>query len=341
MSAAGALERLRDRSSGTGFVDMLFVPAVVLLLGVYLAATSDAFLTDTNLTNILLQASILAIVAFGATFVILAGELDLSVGTGAALVSVIAAQVMKDSGSIALGLLAGIGIGLLVGALNGAVVTRLEVPSFIATLGMFIIAHGVALAITDGGVVAGLPEGVGALANDKFLGLQWVIWLMFGVFAVLYFVQRQTAFGIKVFAVGGNREAARLSGIPVERIRFLVFVISGLTIGIAGLALMARVESGQPNAGGLLALESIAAIVVGGTSLLGGRGSVARTLWGVLLIAVLRNGLDLKGVDEDLKQVVIGVVFIGAASVDFFRRQLSRRKTELADIPTAREAPVT
>lgn len=325
---AGRAIRVRRRGEATKWLDLLFVPTVVLLLCVYLSVTNDVFLTEVNITNILVQASILAIVAFGVTFVILAGELDLSVGTGSALVSVVAALVIKDTGSILIGLVAGLGLGTLIGVINGLIITRLEVPSFIATLGMFIIAAGVALAATDGGVVAGLPSGVGDLANSEFLGIQLLIWFTLVVFAVLYFVQRQTAFGIKVFAVGGNRESARLSGIPVERIRFLVFVISGITIGIAGLALLSRVESGQPNANAQLALEAIAAIVVGGTSLTGGRGSIARTLWGVLLIATLRNGLDLEGVDEDFKQVVIGLVFIGAASVDFFRRQLTRRSGE-------------
>jgi ribose transport system permease protein len=324
-----ALARLRDTlRAPTGWLDILFVPLVVLGLGVYLTATSDVFLTGTNLQNILQQASVLAIAAFGTTYVILAGELDLSIGSGVALVSVIGAYVMKETGSIPVGLLAGLGAGTVLGIVNGLIVTRLEVPSFIATLGMMIIAHGIALAITNGGVVYGLPQGVGDLANNTFLGVQLVIWLMFAVFVVLYMIQRLTTFGVRVFAVGGNREAARLSGIPVNRIILLCFVIGGITIGIAGLALMSRVESGQPNAESLLGLEAIAAIVVGGTSLLGGRGSVARTLWGVLLIAVLDNGLDLKGVNDDVKQIVIGVVFIGAASVDFIRRQLRRRRSQ-------------
>jgi ribose transport system permease protein len=333
-TAAAAAELSRPKA-GAGarrsgkLLDLLFVPGVVLALCVYLSATQSQFLTSQNLTNILLQASILAIAAFGATFVILAGELDLSIGTGSALVSVVAAIVMKDSGVVT-GVAAAIGLGILIGVVNGLIITKLEVPSFIATLGMFIIVKGIATSMTNGGVVAGIPDSVGNLANDKFLGLQWLIWLMFAVFAVLYFVQRQTAFGIRVFAVGGNREAARLSGIRVDRIRFLVFVISGVTLGIAGLALLGLVQSGQPNANATLALEAIAAIVVGGTSLLGGRGSLPRTLWGVLLIAVLRNGLDLIGISEDTKQVVIGVVFIAAASVDFIRRQLTRRRGDAA-----------
>lgn len=337
--APGRTRRQIARIRGEGWGDVLFVPAVLLALVVYLSLANEYFLTSINITNVLIQAAILAVVAFGLTFVIIAGELDLSVGSGVALVSVIVAMVMRDSGSIPLGVLAGIGLGLGIGLLNGLIVTRLEVPSFIATLGMLTIAHGVALALTDGAVVSGVPIELGNLVNESFLGIRWVLWLVAAVFAVLYFVQTQTAFGVRVFAVGGNREASRLSAIPVDRIRLLCFVITGIAVGIAGVVLTARVQSGQPNAGGLLGLTAIAAIVVGGTNLLGGRGSISRTLWGVLLISVLENGLQLEGVNDDLRQVIIGAVFIGAASVEFFRRQMRRRRRAIVEAPAAAGAP--
>lgn len=322
------LDRLLTRSRAESWTDLLFVPVVLLILAVYLSVTNEFFLTGVNITNVLVQASILAIAAFGVTFVVIAAELDLSIGSGVALVSVVAALVMEGAGasSIAVGLLAGMGVGLTIGVINGLIVTRLEVPSFIATFGMLVIANGVALALTNGGVVGGLPDAVGDLTKAEIVGIPILIPTMFVVFFALLFVQNQTTFGVQVFAIGGNREAARLSGIPVDRVRFLCFLLSGITVAIAGLALMSRVESGQPNAAQLLPLEAVAAIVVGGTSIFGGRGSVVRTLWGVLLIATIRNGLDLEGVNDDLKQVTIGVVFIAAASVDFFRRQLGRRR---------------
>jgi ribose/xylose/arabinose/galactoside ABC-type transport system permease subunit len=332
-TSSTAERRAGVRRSGGAVFDLLFVPAVLLALALYLSATTSSFFTTANMTNVLLQASILAIVAFGITFVILAGELDLSAGTGSALGSVLAAQVMVNTGSIWAGVLAGIGFGLALGLVNGLLVTALEVPSFIATLGTFIIAQGIALALTNGGVVAGLPEGINDFTQGRLLGLPLLVWATLFIFLTLYFVQRQTTFGVRVLAVGGNSEAARLSGVPVNRIRLLVFLISGTTTGLAGLALLVRVQSGQPNANSTLALEAIAAVVVGGTSLLGGRGSIVRTLWGVLLIAVLRNGLDLKGIDENLKQVVIGVVFIVAASVDFLRRQVTRRRVRASSVP--------
>jgi ribose transport system permease protein len=295
---------------------------VIVALGAYFSAASPFFLTTLNITNLLIQGSILALVAFGVTFVILAGELDLSVGSGVGLVSVVAALVMRDTDSIVLGILVAFGVGLAIGAINGFVVTKLEVPSFIATFGMLVIANGIALAITDGGVVTGIPISIGNLATQSFLGIKWMIWLVAIVFVVLYVLQTQTAFGRRVMAVGGNREAARLAGIPVDRVRFLVFVVSGATMAIGGLALTSRVVSGQPNGGTLLELDAVAAIVIGGTSIFGGRGSLVRTLLGVLLIAELRNGLDLVGVGDDFKQVIIGAVLIVAASVAFVRGRI-------------------
>ncbi|MGI9556831.1 MAG: ABC transporter permease [Solirubrobacterales bacterium] len=319
------LRRRIDRIKGDGWGDVLFVPGVLVALFVYLSFANEFFLTQINITNITLQAATLAIVAFGLSFVIFAGELDLSVGAGVALVSVVSATVMRDTGSIFLGVLVCLAVGIILGAANGLIVTKLQVPSFIATFGVLTIVQGIALAMTDAQTVAGVPESIGSLANDSFLGIRWAIWLVIGVFATLFFVQTQTSFGVRVFAVGGNREASRLSAIPVDRIVLMTFVITGICVGLGGLVLTARVQSGQPNAGGLLALTAIAAIVVGGNNLLGGRGSISRTLWGVLLIAVLENGLQLEGVNDDVQRIVIGSVFIAAASAEFFRRQLRRR----------------
>lgn len=338
-SLKGRLHRRLNRIQGDGWGDVLFVPLALLALMVYLTFANEFFLTSLNITNILLQGTVLAIVAFGASFVIFSGELDLSVGAGVALVSVVGALVMRDTGSLLLGVVVCLAVGATIGLLNGLIVTKLQVPSFIATFGMLVIAQGVALALTDGATIAGLPDGLGTLANDSFLGIRWIVWIAIGVFATLLFVQTQTSFGVRVFAVGGNREASRLSAIPVDRIVLLCFVITGLAVGLGGLVLTARVQSGQPNAGGLLALTAIAAIVVGGNNLLGGRGSISRTLWGVLLLAVLENGLQLEGVNDDLQRVVIGVVFIAAASAEFFRRRLRSRARAAGEKQSGSEPP--
>lgn len=311
---------------GDTWPDLLFVPVAVLLLATYFSWVNPYFLTELNMKNLLVQGAILALVSFGVTFVILSGEFDLSVGSGVALSSVVAAFVMRDTGSLVLGLVVAVLVGCAIGVINGLVVTKLEVPSFIATFGMLTIAAGVALAATDGGVVTGLPSEISVLALESFLGLPWIVWLVIVAFAALYHLQKRTAFGIRVLAVGGNREAARLAGIPVDRVRFLCFVLSGVMIGVAAIALTSRLQSGEPNAGQDLALDAVAAVVIGGTSIFGGRGSLARTAWGVLLIATMRNGLDLEGVTDDLKRVIIGLVLIAAASTDFVRRKLRRRR---------------
>jgi ribose transport system permease protein len=330
--------RLLDRSGAFGWADLLFVPTVIVVLVVYFSSVNEFYLTSQNITNILVQGAVLAIVALGVTYVILSGELDLSVGSGVALASVVAAFVMRDTSSILLGIVAALGVGMFIGVVNGLIVTRLEVPSFVATFGMLVIAHGIALAATDGGVVAGLPLGIGDLALEGFLGIRWIVWIAIALFAVLWFVQTQTAFGVRIFAVGGNRTAAHLAGVNVNRVRLLAFVISGVAVGLGAIALTARLESGQPNGGILLELDAIAAIVIGGTSIFGGRGSVVRTLAGVLLIAVLRNGLDLQGVGDDLKQIIIGLVLITAASVDFVRRRMARRRDD-RQLPIGTAAP--
>ncbi len=326
---AALVSRLRRptslfRGEGGG-LDTLFVPVVLLVVCVWLSATSAVFLSTGNLRNLLDQMVMLAIVSFGGTFVILARQIDLSVGAGAAVVSVVGAGVMNATGSIPTALAVGVGVGVLVGVANGLVATVFEVPSFIGTLGMMVILRGLALHWTNGGIISGLPHAFDQLASARFGGLDYIVWLMVLVFVVLYVVQKQTTFGLRVFAVGGNPEAARLAGIPVKRVRFLTFAISGVTMGLAGLALLARTESGQPNGAYLLELYSVAAVVMGGTSLFGGRGSITRTLWGVLLIEVLQNGLDLNGVGFDFQQIIIGLVFIAAASVDFVRRRLAGR----------------
>lgn len=324
--AARRFAALPRRSGAHGWLDVLFVPVAIVIAVAYFASVNENFLTGINLRNMILQAAVLAIVAFGITFVILAGELDLSVGSGTALASVIGATVMVDSGSVVLGIIVALAAGIAIGVVNGLIVTLLEVPSFIATFGMLVIASGIALSITDGGVVSGLPSGIGDISLDSFLGVRWLIWLVIAVFLVLYFVQTQTAFGVRVKAVGGNRVAARLSGLKVQRVRFLVFVLSGVTIGIAAVALTSRLESGQPNAGLFLELDAIAAVVVGGTSIFGGRGSLMRTLFGVLLIAVIRNGLQVEGAGDALTLIVIGLVLMLATSVEFFRKALARRR---------------
>lgn len=300
--------------------DLAFVLIALLALGFTLSLASPYFLTPLNLTNVLLQASVLAIVSMGVTIVIISGNFDLSVGSGAGLVGVIAALVTIHTGSLALGTLAGLAVGLAIGLINGIVVTMFTVPSFIATLAMLVMARGAALAITNGQTIAGLPDIVSNFTSSV-VGIPIPVWIAAAVFALLHILLRHSRLGVQIYAVGGNAHAARLAGLPVTRIRTLAFIISGLTFAVAGLVLVGRLDSAQPTSGNLLELYAVAAVVLGGTSLYGGQGSIVRTIIGVLIIAVIQNGLSLMNVNSDLGNVILGAVFILASASGIIRRR--------------------
>ena len=313
------ITRARSRSE---WIDVGFVPVILLVLVVTLALLSKYFFTARNLTEVLLQAAILGIVSVGTTFVIVGGDLDLSIGANVALSGVVCGMAMSaTNNNIPIGILAGLGCGVLIGLINGLISTRLRVPAFVATLGMLVIGQGVALTLTNGASIANLPDAFGALANGNVLGLPALIWWMFLTFFAGYLVLHRTVFGIRTFAVGGNREAARLAGIRVDAVRVANFVISGLTGGIGGVLLAARVQAAQPTGGEIFTLYATAAVILGGTSLYGGRGSIFRTPLGVALIALLQNGLELLGVPYSNQQVAVGIVFIIAASSEFIRHR--------------------
>jgi ribose transport system permease protein len=302
-------------------LDAFFVPSLVVLLGIGLTLASPYFLTGRNLGQVLLQGAVLGIVAVGATFVIIGGDLDLSVGFNVALSGIVTALVIVESGSWPLGVLVGILAGVAIGLVNGLLAAVLGVPAFVATLGTGTIAGGLALWFTNGATISGLPRTFAALATTEFLGLQTLVWFMLGLFLVAGVVLHRTNFGIRVFAAGGNRDAAFLAGIPVARVRIANFMIAGACGGLAGVLLTARVQAGQPGVGTSLTLFATAAVILGGTSILGGMGSMQRTFFGVLLIAVVQNGLNLLGVDYALQQVAVGGVFVLAACSEVVRHR--------------------
>jgi ribose transport system permease protein len=302
-------------------LDIAFVVATLVALVVFLSFASPFFLTERNLSNVLLQVSVLAAVSFGVTIVIIAGHFDLSVGSGVAIVMVVGALVMRDTGSVGLGLLAGLATGLAVGLTSGVLVAVVRVPSFIATLGMLVIARGIARALSGGRTVAGVPNEFIDFMNASFLGLRLSVWVTLLVLVVFHVTLRHTRLGIQIYAVGGNPAAARLSGLRVARVQIAAFTMSAVAFSVAGLGLLGRLGSAQPNSGSLLELYSVAAVVLGGTSLYGGKGSVLRTLLGVLLIAVIQNGLNLLNVSSDLQMVLLGAVFILAAASGVLQRR--------------------
>jgi ribose transport system permease protein len=308
----------RARSALT--IDVLFVPATLLLLVVALSISTDTFLTEGNIKNVLTQMAVLAIVSFGVTVVMVGGGFDLSVGSQVAFHGSLGAIVMAATGSIWIGVLAGLASGAAFGSVNGLLVAGLSINPFIVTLGTLVIGEGAALAITDSRPVTGLPEGLREFGLGEPLGLAWIVWLMLACFLLVSFILHVTPFGLKVFATGGNFEAARLSGLRVKRITYATYVISGIFAAIAGLALTARLRSGQPTVGGFLELYAVAAVVLGGTSLYGGRGAMWRTFLGVVLISVIQNGLNLLNVPEPYQNITVGTVFILAASTELARR---------------------
>ena len=288
----------------------------LLGLVVVLWALTPYFLTVSNLLNIAEQATIIAIIAVGMTFVIITGGIDLSVGSLLAFSGVVMASALQRGLPLPLALTVGLGTGLVCGLTSGLLITVGRLPPFIATLGMMSVARGGALMFTDGRPISGFAETFRSLATGEILRVPTPVIIMLVVYAVAYFVLRRTKLGRYTYAIGGNEEAALLSGINVKLYKTLVYGIAGLLSGLAAILLTARLNSAQPIAGINYELDAIAATVIGGTSLLGGEGTVIGTLIGALIMAVLRNGLNLLGVSSFIQQIVIGAVIIVAVLID-------------------------
>ncbi|EJJ26727.1 ABC transporter permease [Rhizobium sp. CF142] len=295
----------------------------LLLLCLFLTFSTDAFLSVRNGLNILDQITVLGIMAVGMTFVILIGGIDLSVGSVLAL----AMMVMGWTANVA-GLPLGVGIvvaliaSMISGLIVGIMVTWFRVPAFIATLAMMSAARGVANMITDGQQIVGFPDWFMMLAIDRHFGiLTATVFLMLAVVAAAWVFLHFRAEGRMLYAVGGNPEVARLAGINVQLVTILVYMASAVLAGLAGIVLAARLDSVQPSSGFGYELDTIAAVVIGGTSLSGGAGGIGGTLIGVLIIGVLRNGLNLLNVSPFLQQVIIGVVIVLAVGAETIRKR--------------------
>jgi ribose transport system permease protein len=295
----------------------------LLALSIVLSLLSDRFLTASNVVNVLRQISINAIIAFGMTVVIIGRGIDLSVGSLLALTGVIGAGLAVGGLPAGLAVLAAMAIGTALGIFNGLFVAYAGIAPFIVTLAGLTIFRGAALAYTGGRPISGLPPLFTTLGYGDFLGLPVPIWIMLGFLIVTHVILRYTALGRAVYAIGGNEEAARLSGIPVRRVQAFTFAYSGLAAALAAMVLTGRLNSAQPSAGTMFELDAIAAVVVGGTSLFGGRGGVFGTLVGALIIGVINNGMNLLNVPSFYQQIVKGGVILGALLIE---RVLSTRK---------------
>lgn len=297
---------------------MLFVFIVVF------AILSPVFGSLANAQVILLAASTAALLAIGQTFVILSGGIDLSVGSVVGLAGVVAALLAQDSGWVT-AVLGGVGAGLLVGLFNGGVVAYGKVPPFVVTLGTMTIALGAGQVLSDGAPISELSSSFIAIANESWLGIPIPIIVMAAIFGGLWVVLNRTTFGMNIYAVGGNPLAATIAGIKTHRVVISAFALSGALAGLAGVLLASRVTAGIATTGTGYELDSIAAVVIGGISLMGGRGRLTGALVGVLIIATLNNGLDILNVSSFYQDIIKGSLIIAAVFVDV--RVRGRRET--------------
>jgi len=297
------------------------------LMVVALNVLSDKFLTPENTWNILRQISVNLCLSIGMTLVILSGGIDLSVGAVLALAGAVAAGLLKYGVALRfLGMrleftvtgavVAGLVTGAALGWVNGFAITRFKLPPFVATLGMLSIARGLTMLWTGGFPLTELGPRFGFIGTGAWLGMPLPVWIMLALTGLFIVVTQRTRFGRHLYAVGGNERAALLTGLRVNRIKIAVYTLAGALAGVAGLIVTARLDSAQPNAGLGYELDSIAAVVIGGTSLSGGRGSVAGTVLGCLIIGVLNNGLFLLNVSPFWQQVIKGLVILLAVAID-------------------------
>ncbi len=299
-----------------------FYPLVgLIVVSIVMVFASDSFLSYGNITNIVRQVSINALIAVGMTFVILTGGIDLSVGAVMALAGTLAAGLMAAGMNGVLALIICLLVGCGFGLANGAFVAFAGMPPIIVTLATMGIARGLGLIYTGGYPISGLPSWINWFGEGRVLGLQTPIVIMLIVYVVGWVLLERTPFGRYVYAIGGNETATRLSGVRVARSKLIIYGISGLTAAIAAIVLTGRLMSGQPNSGQGFELDAIAAVVLGGTSIAGGRGSLIGTLLGALLLGVLNNGLNMVGVNPYVQTVVKGVIILLAIYIGRERRR--------------------
>jgi ribose transport system permease protein len=306
--------------SAVNVVREYMIVVVVIVACIVLAFASDVFLTKENILNVLENAAPIGIIACALTFVTIAGEFDLSAGAMVILCGVVAAKLEPTfgvAGCFVVGLLAALAAGII----NGGLVTYLRINSFVCTLATGLMVAGLGLVITGGFLVAVTDQSYGDLAFNSFLGVKWSIWI-FAAFALACgFVLSRTGFGRWVYAVGGNVEAARLSGINTRFVKIVAFAVSGFAAGVAGVIVASKAGQAQAGDGISMVLQAFAAVVVGGTSVTGGRGAIWRTIFGVLFLALISNGFNLLSLNPVYQQIVQGAIILAAVGTDAMSRQ--------------------
>ena len=324
-AGAAVQDSFRRRVVGFRWENLFLLFAFLVMCGIF-SALSPAFLTVQNILNVLRQSSVVFFLASGQTFALLSAGIDLSQGSIVSLVSVMSADVMMRGFGFFPAVLAGMAIGTACGLFTGLWVGKARLNPFIATLGMNYIAAGVALLYTGGEPISGLPSDclsvMGWIGEGDFLGIPVPV-IFAGInLAIMYLFLNRTRLGRYIYSIGGNQEAAVVSGINASRVKIWVYTLSGLLSGIGGLILTSRCISGQPIlGGGTLLLESLGAVVIGGTSLFGGEGGIIRTLLGVMIMSFGINGLNLLATSTYLQDVVVGVIIIVSVWIGILRRK--------------------
>lgn len=291
--------------------------ALLLIVVVVSIATKGLFLNSDNIMNLLQQVTVNALLAVGMTYVILTAGIDLSVGSILAFSGMVTASfVTGDDTNLFLGIFLGITAGAFFGLLNGIVITRWNVAPFVATLGMMTIARGATYIYSDGQPISELSSSFLHIGSGYILGIPISVFITILISIIFIIILNKTRFGRHVYAVGGNEKAAIISGINANRVKIAVYTIAGLLAGIAGVIMTSRVSAGLPQAGQTFELDAIAAVVIGGTSLMGGKGRLWGALAGALLVGVLNNGMDIIGISSYWQQVVKGIIIIAAVTID-------------------------
>lgn len=329
LSESGTTTLGRKKLTGAKVKSILSEYGILIAFLIIILALSFAspyFLRMQNILNVLRQTSINALLSIGMTFVILTGGIDLSVGSVLAFGGIVAASLASDAmgGTIHPPLVAasaGLLGGVVLGAINGLFVARWRVPAFVVTLGMLSMARGFTFIYSDGMPIPRISESFLYFGQGKILGIPFPVIILAIVFAICWIILYKTRYGRYIYAVGGNEKSAKISGINTRFIIFTVYVISGLLSALGGVILTARTTAGLPQAGQAYELDAIAAVVIGGTSLSGGQGSLTGTLTGALLIGVINNGLDLLGVSSYFQQVIKGAIIVIAVLLDSFRKK--------------------
>ena len=301
--------------------ELTTVIALIILMAIITIINSN-FLTANNLLNLLLQVTSNALIAFGMTFVILTGGIDLSVGSILALSSALTAGLLGSGIPVTLAILISLILGCILGMMNGLLISYGKLAPFIVTLATMTIFRGATLVYTNGNpITKGLSDTFlfQFLGQGYIVGIPFPVIIMFIVFIVLYVLLHKTAFGKSVYAIGGNEKAAYISGVKLNKVKIIIYSISGIMASISGLIITSRLSSAQPTAGVSYEMDAIAAVVLGGTSLSGGKGRILGTLIGALIIGVLNNGLNIIGVSAFWQQVVKGVVILIAVLIDRFK----------------------